>query len=141
MNNVVYRGKIDGPFYGFDDGAVFKTADGSYWRQSRFRYWEHEAYSPDVVIEDVDGTLYITVDGESEQVERLEGVIESEIDGEFVGWDGTKRYTLTDGQTWEEIGYRYKFGHAYDPNVILVRVGEATLMHVRGLHARVERVD
>ena len=141
MGEIVYEGKIDGPFYGFDDGAVFKTEDGSYWRQSRFRYWEHEANSPDVVIEDVDGQLVMTVDGESEYVERLEGVEETEIEGEFDGWDGTRRYTLANGQTWEEIGYRYKYRLATNPDAIIVRVGEATLIHVNGVHARVKRVE
>lgn len=138
MGKVVYRGHIDGPFYGFDDGAVFKTEDGTYWRQARFRYWEHEEYMPEVVIEEVDGALVMTVAGESELVERIDDVEEAEIEGEFVGWDGTKRYTLSDGSEWEEYGYRYKFRYAYNPDVVLVRIGESTIMHVKGVHARVK---
>lgn len=141
MGEIVYQGKIDGRFYGFDDGAIFKTMDGSYWRQSRFRYWEHEANSPDVVIEDVDGQLVMTVAGESEYVERLLGVEEAEIEGEFTGWDGTRRYTLANGQTWEEIGYRYKYRYGDNPDAVIVRIGEATIMNVAGIHARVRRVD
>jgi len=141
MSEIVYEGHIDGWFYGFDDGAIFKTADGTYWRQVNFRYWEYEKFEPKVVIENVDGMLMMTVGGETEQVERLEAVREVEIDGEFVGFNGTKRYTLANGETWEEYGYRYKYRHAFDPEAIIVRVGEATLLNVKGLHARVHRVE
>ena len=141
MGDIVYEGRIDGPFYGFDDDAVFKTEDGSYWHQVNFRYWEHEASRPKVVIENKDGKLIMTVDGESEEVERLEGVEEGSIEGKFIGWDGKRRYTLANGETWEEYGYRYKYRHAEDPDMFMVRIGEATIMHVRGVHARVRRVE
>lgn len=141
MGKIVYEGKIDGSFYGFDDLAIFKTMDGSYWRQVNFRFWEYITKDPKVVIEDVDGKLMMTVAGETEEVERLEGVEEAEIDGTFDGFNGKRSYTLSDGQKWEEIGYRYKYRRAESPEALIVRYGEATLMYVDGIHARVERVE
>jgi len=138
---VVYDGYIDGSFYGFDDQAVFKTKDGSYWRQVNYRYWEYVTHNPKVLIEDVGGKLIMTVAGESTEVERLEGVEEVTINGEFDGWNGKRSYTLSDGRKWEEIGYRYKYRRADDPDAFIVRHGEATLMYVDGIHARVEPVD
>lgn len=141
VGKIVYEGKIDGSFYGFDDLAVFKTMDGSYWRQVHFRFWEYITKDPKVVIEEVDGKFMMTVAGETEEVERLDGVEEVTIDGMFDGWNGKRSYKLSDGREWEEIGYRYKYRRADNPEAFLVRYGEATLMYVDGIHARVERVD
>lgn len=141
VRTVVYDGYIDGSFYGFDDQAVFKTQDGSYWRQVNYRYWEYITHNPKVLIEDVGGKLMLTVAGETTEVERLDEVEEVTIDGEFDGWNGKRSYTLSDGRKWEEIGYRYKYRRADDPDAFIVRHGEATLMYVDGIHARVERVD
>jgi hypothetical protein len=140
VRKVVYDGYIDGSFYGFDDQAVFKTQDGSYWRQVNYRYWEYITHNPKVLIEDVGGKLMMTVAGETTEVERLDGVEEVTIDGEFNGWNGKRSYKLSDGQQWEEIGYRYKYRRADNPDAFIVRHGEATLMYVDGIHARVERV-
>lgn len=141
MGEIVYQGHIDGSFYGYDDNAVFKTMDGTYWRQVNFRYWEYVTHNPEVVIEKVDGKLIMTIAGESEEVEPIEGVEEFTIDGQFDGFNGTRRYTLENGETWEEIGYRYKYRRADCPDGFMVRYGEATLMYVDGISARVEQVE
>ena len=50
MSQIIFRGKIDSDFEGFDDNAIFKMSDGSYWVQSQYAYWYHYAYRPDAII-------------------------------------------------------------------------------------------
>ena len=31
MKKIIYQGRIDGDFEGFDDGMLFETMDGQFW--------------------------------------------------------------------------------------------------------------
>ncbi len=92
---IVYQGKIDSTFEGFDENKIFKMSNGMYWVQAKYRYWYHYAYRPNVIITQEDGKYMLEVEGQKIQVKRLENVIESNIDGEFTGWDSDKVYRLT----------------------------------------------
>lgn len=37
------------------------------------------------------------------------------VDGEWEGWDGETRVTLSDGSEWEQIEYHYEYRYAYRP--------------------------
>jgi len=41
MSRVIYDGRIDGEFEGFDFEALFKLLNGSYWLQAEYKYWYH----------------------------------------------------------------------------------------------------
>ena len=98
MPRVVFKGKIESDFNGFDDNSVFKMSNGTYWVQTRYRYWYHYAYRPNAVITEENGSYILTVAEQSIPVRLISDVIESIIDGEFTGWDGSKKYKLTNGQ-------------------------------------------
>src|SRR5450830_554482 len=51
------------------------------------------------------------------------GVIETEIDGEFTGWDGDTIFELTNGQIWQQDSYAYTYHYAYRPKVPIYYVG------------------
>ena len=95
MANIIYTGKTYSSFSGFSDNAIFKMSNGSYWVQTKYKYWYHYAYRPEVVISEENGQTILTVAGHSIPVKRVYDVIESQIDGEFNGWDGNTRYKLT----------------------------------------------
>ena len=112
MSQIIFKGKIDSDFEGFDDNAIFKMSDGSCWVQSRYLYWYHYAYRPDAVIVREDGRTYLIVLDHKVQVERVDNVIESRINGEFKGWSGNTKVELANGQVWEQAAYKYEYKYA-----------------------------
>lgn len=140
MVRVIYNGKIDGEFDGFNGDKLFKMANGTYWIQGQYRYWYHYAYRPDALITEESGRYILTVKGQAIPVNRIDGVIESNIEGVFKGWDGKSTYKLVNGQTWEQAEYKYEYMYAYRPEVIIYSSGGSYIMRVQGTEARVRRV-
>lgn len=140
MARIIYKGKIDGEFEGFDGEKLFKMANGTYWIQGQYRYWYHYAYRPDALITEEGGRYILTVEGQSIPVTRINGVIESYIEGEFKGWDGKSTYKLVNGQMWEQVAYKYEYKYAYRPEVMIYSTGGSYIMHVQGTEAKVRRV-
>lgn len=46
-------------------------------------------------------------------------VIESQIDGDFEGWEGETIFKLVNGQIWQQSSYSYTYHYAYMPQVII----------------------
>lgn len=59
--------------------------------------------------------------------------IRSQVDGEFEGIDDEVVIRLTNGQTWQQIGYHYHYFYAYMPAVRIVRDDGVHKMHVQGM--------
>jgi hypothetical protein len=140
MGRVIYQGKIDTDFEGFNDNVIFKMANGTYWIQAQYNYWYHYAYRPDALITEENGRNMLTVAGNSIPVRRLDSIIESQIDGEFNGWDGSKHYKLVNGQVWQQAEYKYEYKYAYRPEVIVCDVGGTYIMSVEGTTVPVRRI-
>jgi len=140
MGRVIYQGKIDTGFEGFNDNVIFKMANGAYWIQTQYHYWYHYAYRPDALITEENGRNMLTVAGHSIPVRRLDYVIESQIDGEFNGWDGSKQYKLVNGQVWQQAEYKYEYKYAYRPEAIVCDVGGTYIMSVEGTTVPVRRI-
>lgn len=45
--------------------------------------------------------------------------IESNIDGEYKGWNGATIYRLMNGQVWQQSAYHYHYHYAYAPKVVI----------------------
>lgn len=141
MSEVIYKGRIDGDFEGFDDGRLFKLANGAYWIQAQYRYWYHYAYGPEVAISQASGHHMLTVAGQSVAVRRIHDVIESQIDGPFEGWQGKSVYRLVNGQVWRQSVYTYEYKYAFRPEALVYEVDGAHRMQVEGIEAQVVRVQ
>ena len=137
---VVYQGNIDSDFEGFDDNVIFKMANGTYWIQDQYHYWYHYAYRPDASITEENGRFILTVAEHSIPVRRLNSVVESHIDGEFKGWEGSTQYKLVNGQVWQQVKYIYKYKYAYRPEVVICDIGGGHLMSVKGTTVSVKRI-
>jgi hypothetical protein len=61
------------------------------------------------------------------------GVIETQINGEFTGWDGDTIFELTNGQIWQQDSYAYTYHYAYRPKVLIYYVGGRYKMTVEGV--------
>ena len=140
MSRIVYKGRIDGEFEGFDDEALFRMMDGSYWIQAQYKYWYHYTFNPEAIITEEHGQYILTVAENSIPVRQIQDVIESRIEGEFEGWEGESIYKLTNGQVWKQSRYKYEYRYAYRPEALIYHTSYGYKMKVAGTITDVERV-
>ncbi len=60
-------------------------------------------------------------------------VIESQIDGEFEGWEGETIFKLINGQIRQQSSYAYTYNYAYMPEVIIHPSGGTCKLKVEGV--------
>ena len=60
-------------------------------------------------------------------------VIESQIDGEFEGWEGETIFKLINGQMWQQSSYAYTYSYAYMPEVMIYPSGGTCNLKVEGV--------
>ncbi|OGP03826.1 MAG: hypothetical protein A2Z93_13355 [Curvibacter sp. GWA2_64_110] len=58
--------------------------------------------------------------------------MESQIDGDFEGWDGDTVVKLTNGQIWQQSEYHYEYHYAFMPEVLIYPSGGGYKMKVDG---------
>jgi hypothetical protein len=144
-----------------NNDQIFVLADGSVW-QVKYEYEYLYEYSPLVTICPGRGKLIVAgkelsitsispaqhqpakatpSDGEQQANKTAPksppsgpagDVIESQIDGEFQGWEGETIVRLTNGQIWQQTEYHYNYHYAYDPRVVVYRSGGGYKMNVEG---------
>lgn len=66
-----------------------------------------------------------------------QSVIESQIDGEFEGWEGETIVKLMNGQIWIQTEYYYEYSYAYMPEVLIYQSGGGWNMKVEGVNKAV----
>jgi hypothetical protein len=139
---VLWRGRVEGEFTGFDGEALFKLSNGTYWLQAEYKYWYYYSYCPEVELYRSQGGTLLRVVGQSELVAvvQLGNVIESQIAGTFEGWDGDSEYELTNGQVWRQDRYRYEYRYKYSPHVTIYDTPGGITMDVDGCRASVKRI-
>ena len=59
-------------------------------------------------------------------------VIESQIDGEFNGWEGETIVKLIDGSIWQQNDYAFSFSYSYCPKVYIFNSNGRMKMKVDG---------
>lgn len=60
-------------------------------------------------------------------------VIESQIDGDFEGWEGETIVKLINGQIWQQSEYYYHYTYAFMPKVLIFKSGVGYKMKVEGV--------
>ncbi len=60
-------------------------------------------------------------------------VIETNIDGEFEGWDGDTIFKMMNGSIWQQASYAYTYHYAYMPDVIIYLKNGMYFMKVEGV--------
>lgn len=65
-------------------------------------------------------------------------VIESQIDGDFEGWEGETVVKLMNGQIWMQTEYYYEYMYAYMPDVLIYKSSGGYKMKVEGIDQAVE---
>lgn len=64
-------------------------------------------------------------------------LIETQIDGEFSGWEGETIFKFTNGQIWQQSSYAYTYSYHYRPKVVIFRAGGGYQMQVEGVGGRI----
>lgn len=133
---VISSSKICGAFNGWSGKTLFKLTNGQYWIQKRYSYKYVYKYRPDVQIVEENAEYFIKVEGvdTSIPVLRVTDVIESNIQGEFNGWDGNTTFCLDNGQRWQQSEYAYSYHYAYRPEVIIYNTGYEYMLAVEGIN-------
>jgi hypothetical protein len=140
---MMLQSQISGAFYGFNSDMLFKLTNGTYWLQTAYKYWYYYAYMPQIEIFQEGSLYFLRLGGsnQSVQVRQISGVIESQIDDAFEGWQGESKYKLTNGQSWKQERYKYEYKYSYRPHVIIYETSSGTVMDVDGCTAIVKRVS
>jgi len=64
---------------------------------------------------------------------RSPSVIETQIDGDFKGWEGETIVKLMDGHIWQQSEYYYEYYYAFMPKVLIFKSGDGYKMKVDGV--------
>jgi hypothetical protein len=137
-----------------NNGEIFKLSDGSIW-EVKYEYEYLYEYSPQVIVCPNKGKLIIG--GKKINVERIGGrktsatkgklqptpsseIIESQIEGEFKGWDGETIFKLINGQIWQQSSYAYTYSYKYRPKVMIFPSSGGFSMQVEGMDQRIQVV-
>lgn len=143
IKNVIET-QIDGDFEGWEGESIFKMMNGQIWQQSSYAYSYHYAYSPEVWIYEFQGSWVMRVEDVDETIEVIQvnisnnssssnSVIETQIDGEFEGWEGETIFKMMNGQIWQQSSYAYLYHYAYSPEVIIYKSSSGYVMKVDGV--------
>jgi hypothetical protein len=123
------RGSISGSIA---KGYLFKTTDKEFFEiieRTRQRVRER---NPNVTIYKNGSNYKLEIEGFEEPVicRKIKEVIESTIEGEFKGWDGSTIFKLTNGQIWQQSEYAYMYHYAYRPSVTIYESKDGIKMKV-----------
>src|SRR5258707_821895 len=66
--------------------------------------------------------------------------IETNIRGEYTGWDDEVIYKMDDGSIWEQANYHYHYHYAYHPSIIIYPTRSGTC-HIKVEDDNDEGVD
>ncbi|MEI7418797.1 hypothetical protein BV921_15040 [Pectobacterium odoriferum] len=66
---------------------------------------------------------------------------ESNLSGEFEGWDDDKIYEFDDGTKWKLASYTYSYSYSYRPKAKLLTDGTRYYLEVEGMGIAVEVVQ
>lgn len=66
--------------------------------------------------------------------------IQSQIEGDFHGYDEGAIFKLTNGQVWQQKQYLYCYHYAYRPRILIFQDGSRNMLSVTGINKSVEVV-
>ena len=122
------KGSISGTI---TEGYIFKVSRSFYVITERTRQ-RVRTRNPDVKIYQKGSDYKLVIDDFDEAVicRRLKNVIETQISGEFKGWDGETIFKMMNGQIWQQSSYAYMYHYAYSPSVLIYELKGTWTMKV-----------
>jgi hypothetical protein len=131
----------DGYFILLEDDSVWEidsadTFDSSLWMSTESIVVIGTPYNDYVFYE-----LVNTDTKEKVQATYLgQAVLQTQIEGDFEGWDGDTVFVLADGTILKQASYSYVNEYDYSPNVVVIDSGASYLLMVDGVEETVDVV-
>jgi len=132
------------PFMG-NNGEIFKLADGTIWEvkyeyEYMYEYYPTVTVCPDkgfMIVGDTKLDVVQVSNTSSNSNTSSSDLIESNIDGDFEGFEGDTIIKLMNGQVWQQIDATYKYTYSYMPKVLIYQNGSIYYMSVEGVDKKV----
>lgn len=117
---LLYRGRVGEKFY-FGDTEIIKSGSGDFFRRKDYHILPLVGFFADIEIYDIRGELVLVylANKNYTYVERVR-VIESRTAESFTGFEPGKKYRLTNGEIWEQVGGPYAPNHLSSGNVKII---------------------
>lgn len=131
------RGSISGSI---TQGYIFKVSSNEFYVVNERNRQRVRVRNPNVKIFR-DGSDYkLVIEDFDEPVicKKLTNVIETQINGEFKGWDGETIFKLQNGQIWQQSSYAYMYQYAYNPEVLIYEYRGSFIMKVEDAEETIE---
>lgn len=68
----------------------------------------------------------------------MKKLYESNIIGEFEGWNGDSTYELDNGTIWKLTSYKYVYTYSYKPKAFIYTTNGQYFLEVVGMNERVQ---
>ena len=132
VEETYIKGSISGTI---TKGYLFKTQTRDYYVVNEGNRQRVRTRNPEVKIltNGVEYKLIIEDFDEPVLCKKINNVIETQIDGEFEGWEGETIFKMMNGQIWQQSSYAYLYHYAYCPNVIIFKTSTGYIMKVDGV--------
>lgn len=128
IEDTSIRGSISGSI---TQGYIFKVSRDFYVVNDRNRQ-RVRTRNPDVKIYQKGSDYKLIIEDFDEPVfcKKLKNVIETQISGNFEGWEGDTIFKLMNGQIWKQSTYSYTYHYAYSPDVLIYQFKGSWIMKV-----------
>ncbi|MEO7044177.1 MAG: hypothetical protein ABI091_02635 [Ferruginibacter sp.] len=113
----------------FDPGFLLRTRSKNYFEIAGKLKEQNKKANPEVKVYKQKRKYILVIDGLEQPLyaNKLEDVTESNIDGDFRGWDGTTSWKLTNGDVWVQDEIKTLFSAAiFRPVVYIYRASDGT---------------
>lgn len=121
----------------FTPGLVIKTRSGHYYEITDKTKFKNMMANPSVTVYKLGKRKFqLVIQGIDIPIEanRIQEVIESNINGDFKGWEGATSFNLVNGETWIQDEFGSLFANLYRPKVFIYRTSDGTYkMRVEGI--------
>lgn len=140
VEETYIKGSISGSI---TQGYIFKTSSKDYFVINERTRQRVRTRNPNVKIFQNGSDYKLIIDDFDEPVicKKIKKVIETQISGEFKGWEGETIFKMMNGQIWQQSFYAYIYHYAYSPTVLIYEFKSAWIMRVEDVDETIEVIQ
>ncbi|HEY8660562.1 MAG TPA: hypothetical protein VIM07_16395 [Chitinophagaceae bacterium] len=126
----------------FESGFLLRTRSKNFYEITGKQKQQNKVANPIVDVYKDKRKYKLLIQGQSEPLPatKLQDVIESNINGDFRGWDGTTSFKLLNGDTWVQDEIKTLSSNSmFRPTVYIYRASDGTYkMKVQGVDETIQ---
>ena len=121
-------------------GYIFKINSRDYYIVNERNRQRVRTRNPKVKIFSSRNKYKLIIEDFDEPVicKKINNVIETQINGDFEGWEGETIFKMINGQIWQQSSYSYKYHYAYMPEVLIYEFEGSWFMRVEDVDEIIE---